>query len=297
MAQAKRARCGRCETLPCDGRGSRPRSRPPESSSLSLFASARGIFRRLPAARRLPRRPLAAPAVTPIPTPGIATLSPEKITAGMKGYGVSDFGDGKGVQRFDVEILGVLKRYAPRQDLILARVSGAGLENSGIIAGMSGSPSTSTASSSGRSRTAGRSPRTRSAGSPPSRACSTSGTLRPRRPFRSAARASASKAARGRSGPIRRDAGSISTADLIDAFSTGHFAGRLGARMEPALRRVGGRRDVGASSARLVSRSRSGRSGLYDRFAQTARWMLDSLRRVRRRRRRGGDVTGRRRAA
>lgn len=58
----------------------------------------------------------------------------------MKGYGVSDMGDGKGIQRFDVEIIGLLKRYAPRQDLILARVSGAGLEKSGIIAGMSGSP-------------------------------------------------------------------------------------------------------------------------------------------------------------
>jgi hypothetical protein len=67
-------------------------------------------------------------------------LPAEKISAGMKGYGLSDFGDGKGVQRFEVEILGLLKRYAPRQDLILARVSGAGLEKSGVIAGMSGSP-------------------------------------------------------------------------------------------------------------------------------------------------------------
>ena len=67
-------------------------------------------------------------------------LPAEKLVAGMKGYGVSDFGDGKGVQRFEVEILGILKRYAPRQDLILARVSGAGLAQSGIIAGMSGSP-------------------------------------------------------------------------------------------------------------------------------------------------------------
>jgi hypothetical protein len=58
----------------------------------------------------------------------------------MKGYGFSDLGGGKGIQRFDVEILGVLKRYAPKQDLILAQVSGAGLEHSGIIAGMSGSP-------------------------------------------------------------------------------------------------------------------------------------------------------------
>jgi hypothetical protein len=67
-------------------------------------------------------------------------LPAEKLSAGMKGYGLSDFGDGKGVQRFEVEILGLLKRYAPRQDLILARVSGAGLEKSGVIAGMSGSP-------------------------------------------------------------------------------------------------------------------------------------------------------------
>src|SRR5450756_1624871 len=67
-------------------------------------------------------------------------LPPEKLVAGMKGYGVTDMGDGKGIQRFDVEILGLLKRYAPGQDLILARVSGIGLEKAGIIAGMSGSP-------------------------------------------------------------------------------------------------------------------------------------------------------------
>jgi len=64
----------------------------------------------------------------------------EKLVAGMKGYGFSDLGGGKGIQRFDVEILGVLKRYAPKQDLVLAKVAGAGLEHSGIIAGMSGSP-------------------------------------------------------------------------------------------------------------------------------------------------------------
>jgi hypothetical protein len=65
---------------------------------------------------------------------------PDKLAAGMKGYGVTDMGDGKGIQKFDVEILGLLKRYAPGQDLILARVSGIGLEKAGVIAGMSGSP-------------------------------------------------------------------------------------------------------------------------------------------------------------
>src|SRR5713101_4601515 len=80
---------------------------------------------------------LAAPIAAAQPAP---ILPAEQIVAGMKGYGVTDLGDGKGVQRFDVEILGLLKRFAPKQDLILARVSGIGLENSGIIAGMSGSP-------------------------------------------------------------------------------------------------------------------------------------------------------------
>lgn len=81
------------------------------------------------------------PLGTPIAAAQPAEIFPEdKIAPGMKGYGVTDLGDGKGVQRFDVEILGLLKRFAPKQDLILARVSGIGLENSGIIAGMSGSP-------------------------------------------------------------------------------------------------------------------------------------------------------------
>ncbi len=88
---------------------------------------------------------IAAPAVRAdapvLPSDVPAEIFPvEKLVAGMKGYGFSDLGGGLGIQRFDVEILGVLKRYAPKQDLVLAKVSGAGLEHSGIIAGMSGSP-------------------------------------------------------------------------------------------------------------------------------------------------------------
>src|SRR5262245_27856777 len=64
-----------------------------------------------------------------------------QVTPGMRGYGLSDLGDGKGVTRFDVEIVGVLKSYAPKQDLILARIlNDAALDKTGIIAGMSGSP-------------------------------------------------------------------------------------------------------------------------------------------------------------
>jgi hypothetical protein len=62
------------------------------------------------------------------------------IHPGQKGYGLCDFGNGAGVQRFGVEILGVMREYAPKQDLILARLTGDNLEKTGVIAGMSGSP-------------------------------------------------------------------------------------------------------------------------------------------------------------
>ena len=96
----------------------------------------------LSAADKKPRIPARPPAVAKAAAEIKATeiLPIDKIRPGMRGYGISDMGDGRGVQRFDVEIIGVLQRYAPRQDLVLARVSGAGLEKSGIIAGMSGSP-------------------------------------------------------------------------------------------------------------------------------------------------------------
>jgi hypothetical protein len=67
-------------------------------------------------------------------------LPASEITPGMKGYGLSDLGDGKGVQRFDVEIVGLLKSFAPKQDLILARIENESIERTGVIAGMSGSP-------------------------------------------------------------------------------------------------------------------------------------------------------------
>lgn len=62
------------------------------------------------------------------------------IHPGQKGYGLCDFGNGAGVQKFGVEILGVMREYAPKQDLILARLTGNNLEKTGVIAGMSGSP-------------------------------------------------------------------------------------------------------------------------------------------------------------
>ena len=93
------------------------------------------------ASKSVPVPSSTAPALAALPSDRPAEILPvEKVTPGMKGYGFSDLGAGQGIQRFEVEVIGVLKRFAPKQDLILAKVSGAGLEHSGIIAGMSGSP-------------------------------------------------------------------------------------------------------------------------------------------------------------
>src|SRR5689334_4874785 len=68
-----------------------------------------------------------------------AFMSINDIRPGMKGYGKTVF-QGTKIEQFDVEILGVLKNIAPKQDMILARLSGGPLEHTGVIAGMSGSP-------------------------------------------------------------------------------------------------------------------------------------------------------------
>src|SRR5690242_14922418 len=66
-------------------------------------------------------------------------MSTDEVRPGMKGYGKTVF-QGTKIEQFDVELLGVLKNYAPKQDMILARLSGGPLAKTGVIAGMSGSP-------------------------------------------------------------------------------------------------------------------------------------------------------------
>jgi hypothetical protein len=63
-----------------------------------------------------------------------------EVRAGMRGYGLTVLSGVEPV-RFDVEILSVLRNLTgPKQEALLARVSGCGLEHTGAIAGMSGSP-------------------------------------------------------------------------------------------------------------------------------------------------------------
>src|SRR5437762_14298108 len=78
-------------------------------------------------------------SVIALPAHAIDTLNPERLHSGMKGYGLSVF-KGTTPERFQVEVLGVLKNAFPKQDMILIRMSGADLEKHKTIAGMSGSP-------------------------------------------------------------------------------------------------------------------------------------------------------------
>src|SRR5499433_3909830 len=66
-------------------------------------------------------------------------MSVDEVRPGMKGFGKTVF-QGTKIEQFDVELLGVLKNFAPKQDMILARFSGGPLARTGVIAGMSGSP-------------------------------------------------------------------------------------------------------------------------------------------------------------
>ena len=64
----------------------------------------------------------------------------EQVRPGMKGYGMSVF-QGTAPERFEVEVLGTLEGVPnPKQAIVIARLSGALVERTGVFAGMSGSP-------------------------------------------------------------------------------------------------------------------------------------------------------------
>ncbi len=67
------------------------------------------------------------------------TMPLSQVKPGMKGRGKSVF-QGQVIEDFEAEILGVLENTSPKRSVILARLKGRGLESTGIIGGMSGSP-------------------------------------------------------------------------------------------------------------------------------------------------------------
>jgi hypothetical protein len=87
---------------------------------LAAAAIAAGLVARLP----------ASTALMPI----------DEVRPGMEGIGRTIF-EGTELQDFKVHIIGVLKNVqAPQRNLILARLEGGPLADTGVIAGMSGSP-------------------------------------------------------------------------------------------------------------------------------------------------------------
>ena len=67
------------------------------------------------------------------------TISVEHIKPGMTGFGLSVF-RGTKPERFPVEVIDVLHRFRPGQDLILVRTPHPLLNETKAVAGMSGSP-------------------------------------------------------------------------------------------------------------------------------------------------------------
>ncbi|MDH4196402.1 MAG: hypothetical protein OEW05_03240 [Candidatus Aminicenantes bacterium] len=103
--------------------------------------------RERPAGRGGRRRSLAGLVVAAALLPFLAGLLPAatvimplaQVKPGMKGVGRSVFQGGR-VEEFGVEILGILRNVQPKRDAIMARLSGQGLEETGVLQGMSGSP-------------------------------------------------------------------------------------------------------------------------------------------------------------
>ena len=82
---------------------------------------------------------LAAVAIAPVlfAAPDIFPL--KDVRVGQHGIGRTVFA-GNRIEEFQVEVLGVLENIGPRQSIILARLSGGPLAETGVLQGMSGSP-------------------------------------------------------------------------------------------------------------------------------------------------------------
>lgn len=99
--------------------------------TLALVLLALGLIGSSPLAQT--SLPLLAPQTT-------VTLPVDEVRPGMVGIGRTVF-EGDGIEEFKVQILGVLRNVVgPRRNLILARLEGGPLADTGVIAGMSGSP-------------------------------------------------------------------------------------------------------------------------------------------------------------
>jgi hypothetical protein len=72
-------------------------------------------------------------------TPSTPFFPLRDIRPGLHGVGKTVF-HGNQIEEFQVEILGVLEGSGPQQSIILAKLTGGPLADTGVIQGMSGSP-------------------------------------------------------------------------------------------------------------------------------------------------------------
>src|SRR5882672_10568361 len=83
---------------------------------------------------------VALVGVSALPSGATTQMGINEIRPGMVGVGRTVF-DGTRVEEFKANILGVLENViGPHRNLILAKLEGGPLANTGVIAGMSGSP-------------------------------------------------------------------------------------------------------------------------------------------------------------
>lgn len=88
--------------------------------------------------------PVASPASAE-PAQPASLFNPERhmrlteVEAGMTGHGLSVF-RGTKIERFEVEVVSILRNFNPKYDIVLITCKGANLEHTGAVAGMSGSP-------------------------------------------------------------------------------------------------------------------------------------------------------------
>ena len=69
----------------------------------------------------------------------VEVMPVDQVRPGMKGYAVTVF-SGEKSDRFEIEVIDVVRDYLPRQDAILFRSPDPRMIHSGIVGGMSGSP-------------------------------------------------------------------------------------------------------------------------------------------------------------
>lgn len=80
-----------------------------------------------------------APVAKAAPSPTTPIFPLKDVHAGLRGVGETVF-SGDRPQSFQVEILGVINNLGPKQAVILAKLSGGPLADTGVLEGMSGSP-------------------------------------------------------------------------------------------------------------------------------------------------------------